>query len=177
MEVDGASQSSLVDIRRKTVTEFVKDVAAGKLYLSIDQEKWRPQDVELIGTTAGKLIRDISEYVSGAVAGEEFEFLEKQIFFSISVLRTYDALKPGFDKSEIELGVKRLETKLDNLDAKLAELLTPSIRSNLPLSGATESERRIRVREWKPPKTFEKKVGGTTPDEARPTAEDEEGLF
>jgi hypothetical protein len=174
MEVDGASQSSLVDIRRKTVTEFVKDVAVGKLYLSIDQEKWRHQDVELIGATAGKLIRDISEYVSGAIAGEEFEFLEKQIFFSISVLRTYDALKPGFDKSEIELGVKRLETKLDNLDAKLAELLTT--RSNLPLSGATESERRIRVREWKPPKTFEK-VGGTTPDEARPTAEDEEGLF
>src|SRR5271169_872369 len=151
MEVDAASQTSLIDIRRKTVTEFVKDVSEGKLYLGIEQEKWRPQDIELIGTTAGKLIRDISEYVSGSVAGEEFEFLEKQIFFSISVLRTYDALKPGIDETKIELGVKRLETKLDNLDAKLTELLATNVRSTLPMSGGTDSERRIRVREWKPP--------------------------
>src|SRR5271169_4807809 len=149
MEVDAASQTSLIDIRRKTVTEFVKDVSEGKLYLGIEQEKWRPQDIELIGTTAGKLIRDISEYVSGSVAGEEFEFLEKQIFFSISVLRTYDALKSGLDETKIDDGIRRLEAKLDDLNSRLDELLPRNEGPSSSSIGATDSGKRITIREWK----------------------------
>ena len=167
-----------VEIRRKTVSEFVKNVSDGKLYLSVDQKKWRPQDVELISVTAGKLIRDISDYVSGTVAGEEFEFLEKQIFFSISVLRTYDALKSGLDETKIDVGIRRLEAKLDNLNSRLDEMIKTKAESISPTVRATDSERRITVHEWKPPpKTVGKKSPSLKVDESRPTEEDEEGLL
>jgi hypothetical protein len=173
-----ASQVSLVEIRRKTVSEFVKNVAEGKLYLSVDQKKWRPQDVELISVTAGRLIRDISDYVSGAVAGEEFEFLEKQIFFSISVLRTYDALKSGLDETKIDGGIRRLEAKLDDLNSRLDELLP---RKEEPASAsvrATDSGGRITDHEWKPPpKTVGKKSVNPIVEESSSATEDDERLF
>jgi hypothetical protein len=178
METEGANQASPVEIRRKTVSEFVKNVTEGKLYLSVDQKKWRSQDVELISVTAGKLIRDISDYVSGAVAGEEFEFLEKQIFFSISVLRTYDALKSGLDETKIDDGIRRLEAKLDDLNSRLDELLPTKAVSTSRSVKATDSARRTTVHEWKPSsKTLEKKSPGPIIEESRPAAEDEEGLF
>jgi hypothetical protein len=178
MDSDGSNQASLVEIRRRTVSEFVKSVSEGKLYLSVDQKKWRPQDVELISITAGKLIRDISDYVSGSVAGEEFEFLEKQIFFSISVLRTYDALKTGLDETKIDDGIRKLEAKIDNLTAKLNELLTANLGSSLSSRKAIDSERRVHAAESKPPS---KAVGKKSPtiilDESRHTMEDDEGLL
>jgi hypothetical protein len=178
MESDGASQASLVEIRRKTVSEFVKNVSEGKLYLSVDQKKWRPQDVELISVTAGKLIRDISDYVSGAVAGEEFEFLEKQIFFSISVLRTYDALKSGLDETKIDDGIRRLEAKLDDLTTRLNELVAANMGSSLSSHRATDSGKALNVHEWKPPpKTVGKKSPSPIVSEPRRTMEDDEGLF
>ncbi|HXQ91994.1 MAG TPA: hypothetical protein VN739_03245 [Nitrososphaerales archaeon] len=177
MESDGASQLSLVEIRRKTVSEFVEKVSEGKLYLSVDQKKWRPQDVELISVTAGRLIRDISDYVSGSVAGEEFEFLEKQIFFSISVLRTYDALKSGLDETKIDNDIRRVEEKLDNLRARFDELLTIK-ESSLPQVKATGSGKRSTIREWKTPsKTVGKESPSLIAEESQLPPEDEEEVF
>jgi hypothetical protein len=176
MESDGASQGSLVEIRRKTVSEFVEKVSEGKLYLSVDQKKWRPQDVELISVTAGRLIRDISDYVSGSVAGEEFEFLEKQIFFSISVLRTYDALKSGLEETKIDDGIRRVEKKIDNLSARLDELLTKK-ESSLQVK-AVDAGIRNNIHEWKPPsKTGGKESLSLALQESQPLTEDEEELF
>ncbi|MDA4111003.1 MAG: hypothetical protein OK439_00580 [Thaumarchaeota archaeon] len=124
MESKGVSQESPAELRRKVVLDFVRDISEGRLFLSIDQKKWRQQDIDLIGNTTGRLIRDLSEYVSGAVAGEEFEFLEKQIFFSISVLRTYDTLKTSTNESRVEDELKRLESKVDSLGSKIDDMIT-----------------------------------------------------
>jgi hypothetical protein len=178
MESEGGNQVPLTEFRRKTVLEFVKSVSEGKLYLSVDQKKWRLQDVELISVTAGKLIRDIADYVSGTVAGEEFEFLEKQIFFSISVLRTYDALKSGLDETKIDDGIKRVEAKLDNLSERFDEILRPRKEQTSSPGHATDPGKRVIVREWKPvPKTTVKKNPAQLVAEAMPTVEEEEGLF
>ena len=123
MENEGVTEESPGELRHKVVLEFIKDISEGRLFLSIDQKKWGQQDVDLIGNTTGRLIRDLSEYVSGAVAGEEFEFLEKQIFFSISVLRTYNTLKTSTNESRVEGELRKLESKMEDLSAKISDAL------------------------------------------------------
>ena len=116
MENEGVAQEKFpLDLRRKVVADFVRDISEGRLFLSIDHKKWGQQDIDLIGNTTGRFIRDLSEYVSGAVAGEEFEFLEKQIFFSISVLRTYDSLKTNINESRVEDELRKLQVQSGQL--------------------------------------------------------------
>jgi hypothetical protein len=137
--------TALIDLRRRVVSEFAKSVAEGRVFLSMDQARWRPQDVELISSTAGRLIKDLSDYVSGTVAGEEFEFLEKQLFFSISVLRTYNALKTNLDEAKVEADIHRLESKIDKIDSYLSTLVKPkqTTTSSSNTDNLTEVKRAI----------------------------------
>ena len=127
MENEGQTENkeelAPAELRKKVVADFARDVSQGRILLSIDQQRWRQQDVDLISSTAGGLMRDLADYVSGSVAGEEFEFLEKQIFFAISVLRTYDAVKSNFSESRAEEAIRKLEAKADRLDEKVNEIL------------------------------------------------------
>ncbi|MFI5419604.1 MAG: hypothetical protein ACHQ1H_01410 [Nitrososphaerales archaeon] len=151
MENEGVAQEKFpLDLRRKVVADFVRDISEGRLFLSIDHKKWGQQDIDLIGNTTGRLIRDLSEYVSGAVAGEEFEFLEKQIFFSISVLRTYDSLKTNINESRVEDELRKLQYKVDSLTERMEELLrakkleTPLEREKENLAPAPPSIRTVK---------------------------------
>jgi hypothetical protein len=175
MENEGVSQESPGDLRHKVVLDFVRDISEGRLFLSIDQKKWRQQDIDLIGNTTGRLIRDLSEYVSGAVAGEEFEFLEKQIFFSISVLRTYDTLKTSTNESRVEDQLRKLESKVDMLSSKLDNVLTIS-NNHVPVGdkrkelGKLDEERApVKI------KPHEKALKNKEDDNR--SVDDDEGLF
>ena len=66
------------DFRREIISKIVRDISEGRLILRVDQKGRRPEDVELISSTVGKLIGYLSDYVSGIKAGEELEFLERQ---------------------------------------------------------------------------------------------------
>lgn len=88
----------------------------------VDQQGRRPEDVELISGTVGRLVGYINDYVSGTKAGEEFEFLEKQLFFCISVLRTYDSLKPNVNEAEMEETLLSVDSKMDAIGSQLAEM-------------------------------------------------------
>jgi hypothetical protein len=147
---DSTSGTTPIELRRKVVADFARDVAEGRIYLSVDQTKWRPQDVELVSTTTSRLIRDLADYVSGAVAGEEYEFLEKQIFFSISVLRTYDALKTNLSESRVDEGIRRLETKIDLANQQLARILQVLAKEEKSLP-AKEAKKKHKVIEKSPP--------------------------
>jgi hypothetical protein len=143
MENEGISEEKFTrEIRHKVVLDFVRDISEGRLFLSIDQKKWGPQDIDLIGNTTGRLIRDLSEYVSGAVAGEEFEFLEKQIFFSISVLRTYDTLKTNVNESRVEAELRKLQFKIDALGTRIDDSFGTA---NKKSPSEKERERKLKV--------------------------------
>ena len=172
MENEGITQEKFpTDLRRKVVADFVRDISEGRLFLSVDHRKWGPQDVELISNTTGRLIHDLSEYVSGAVAGEEFEFLEKQIFFSISVLRTYDSLKSKIHESRVEEELRALQHKVDSIGMRLDELFGPK---QLEATHENKTDRihltpqRSRAIKKSPAVEMEKKI---------PPEVEEEGLF
>jgi hypothetical protein len=111
------------DFRRETISKIVRDISEGRLILRIEQTGRRPEDIELISSTVGKLISYLNDYISGTKAGEELEFLEKQLFFCMSVLRTYDVLKTNTNESRIEEGLQRLESKTDALGSQVTEIL------------------------------------------------------
>ena len=159
-------------LRHKVVLDFVRDISEGRLFLSIDQKKWGPQDIELIGNTTGRLIRDLAEYVSGAVAGEEFEFLEKQIFFSISVLRTYDTLKTNINESRVEAELRKLQFTVESLGIKIDEAIETLNKE------APGKEKDRKTKESIPPRPMPRPQSKGTkilPEENR--IPDEEGLF
>ena len=120
--LDGSEPLS-PDFRRETISKIVRDISEGRLILRMEQKGRRPEDVELISSTVGKLISYLNDYVSGTKAGEELEFLEKQLFFCMTVLRTYDVLKTNINESRIEDSLRRLESKTDALGLQLAEIL------------------------------------------------------
>ena len=111
---DGSEPVSL-DYQREIISKAVRDISEGRLVIRVDQKDRRPEDIDLIGTTVGKLITYMNDYVSGIKAGEELEFLERQLYFCISVLRTYDVLKTNTDESKLEESMRRLESKVDAL--------------------------------------------------------------
>jgi hypothetical protein len=116
-------QGTSPETRRELVAQFVKDISEGRIALSIDQEKWRPEDIELIGSTANRLIVHLNDYLSGTTAGEEFEFLERQLLFCVTVLRAYGAFKTKLNEPKVQEEMKVLESKVDSLAAQLGELL------------------------------------------------------
>lgn len=123
MSVPGVSEPLSQDFRRDVISNTVKDISEGRLIIRFEQKDRRPEDIELISSTVGKLIGYFNDYISGIKAGEELEFLEKQLFFCISVLRTYDVLKTNTNESIVEESLRRLESKTDALALQLKELL------------------------------------------------------
>jgi hypothetical protein len=117
------AEASPTESRREIVANFVRDVTEGRIALSIQQQKWRPEDIELIGSTASKLVVYLNDYLSGIKAGEEFDYLERQLLFCITVLRTYGAFKTKIDEPKLAEEVKSLETKVDSLASQLGEML------------------------------------------------------
>lgn len=111
------------DFRRETISKIIRDISEGRLILKVEQTGRRPEDIELISTTVAKLISYLNDYVSGTKAGEELEFLEKQLFFCMSVLRTYDVLKANINESRIEEGLQRLESKTEALVLQITEIM------------------------------------------------------
>jgi hypothetical protein len=166
-------EKSAGELRHKVVLDFVRDISEGRLYLGVDQKKWGLQDIELIGNTTGRLIRDLSEYVSGAVAGEEFEFLEKQIFFSISVLRTYDTLKTNINESRVEAELRNLQFRVESLGVKI-DVAMEAFNTRMP---AKEKDRT--PKETTLPRSIapvQKKETKNKIEESR-IPDEEEGLF
>ena len=127
--LDGSEPLS-EDFRRETISKIVRDISEGRLILRVEQTGRRPEDIELISSTVSKLISYLNDYISGTKAGEEFEFLEKQLFFCMSVLRTYDVLKTNINEPRIEESLQRLESKTDALGLQLAELMKTIDRKN-----------------------------------------------
>lgn len=165
-----------VELRKKVVADFARDVAEGRIFLSVDQTKWRQQDVELIGTTTSRLIRDLADYVSGTVAGEEFEFLEKQLFFSISVLRTYDAIKTNLDESKVEEGIRRLESKIDLINMQLSKMLQPQAKGEkAPPPKDIKSKRKTTVEKKSP--AVSEKTHHEHAARADTSSDEDEGFF
>jgi hypothetical protein len=109
--------------RSELVSKVVKDICEGRLVFRVDQRGRRPEDVELVSGTVGRFVGYINDYVSGTKAAEEFEFLEKQLFFCISVLRTYDALRPNVNETNLEETLRSLDAKADAIRVQLAEVL------------------------------------------------------
>ncbi|MDG6904767.1 MAG: hypothetical protein JRN20_03160 [Nitrososphaerota archaeon] len=144
MSVPDASQSLSQDFRRDVITKTVKDISEGRLIIHFEHRERRPEDIELISSTVGKLIGYFNDYVSGIKAGEELEFLEKQLFFCISVLRTYDVLKTNTNESIVEESLKRLESKTDTLALQLKELLEKEKPANTisPRKKSTRGKKR-----------------------------------
>jgi hypothetical protein len=108
--------------RSELVSKVVKDICEGRLVFRVDQRGRRPEDIELVSGTVGRFVGYINDYVSGTKAAEEFEFLEKQLFFCISVLRTYDALRPNVNETKLEETLQSLEAKADAITVQLAEV-------------------------------------------------------
>lgn len=108
--------------------------------LGADQKGRRPEDIELISSTVGKLIGYVNDYISGTKAGDELEFLEKQLFFCISVLRTYDELKTNVNESKMEESLRRLESKTDGLALQL-DMISKNLE-NLQASNESRVTRR-----------------------------------
>lgn len=117
------NESVSSEFRKRVVSEFVKDVAEGRLGLNLDYRNMRPEDIQMIGDILSKLIKYLNEYVLGVTAGEEFDFLERQLFFSISVLRSYEAFKTTISQSRLEEDIQRLESKIDHTNNVLTQLL------------------------------------------------------
>ena len=112
------------ELRKQTVSRFVSDVAEGRVSLAIDyQSGRRPEDVEMISNTVSKLILHLNDYVAGTKAGEEFDFMERQLFFCISVLKTYNAFKTNLDESKLETCVLEIASKVDSNGKKIDEIL------------------------------------------------------
>jgi hypothetical protein len=111
------------EFRKKIVSDFVKDVAEGAISLSLDYKGRRPEDIQMISDILGKLVNSLNDYVLGLTAGEEFDFLERQLFFCISVLRTYDAFKTNLNPTRVEGELQELETKIEDSRAVLNEIL------------------------------------------------------
>jgi hypothetical protein len=109
--------------RRQVVEEFVNDVSEGKISLGLDYRNRRPQDVEMIADIVGKFINYLNDYILGLKGGEEFEFLEKQLFFSITALRTFDAFKTSISRSKVEENLERLESKIEQSNELLNNLV------------------------------------------------------
>jgi hypothetical protein len=122
--LEGSSGEPLSqDFRRQVISKTVRDISEGRLVLRVDQKSRRPEDIELISGTVGKLIGQLNDLVSGTKAGEELEFLEKELFFCISVLRTYDVLKTNTEESRVEESLRKLEARTDSINLRLDEIL------------------------------------------------------
>jgi hypothetical protein len=111
------------EFRKKIVSDFVKDVAEGSISLSLDYKGRRPEDIQMISDILAKLVNNLNNYVLGLTAGEEFDFLERQLFFCISVLRTYDAFKTNLSQSKIEDHLQTLESKFEESKVTLDKIL------------------------------------------------------
>jgi hypothetical protein len=123
MSVETSSESVSPELRKKTVSDFVKSVAEGSISLSLDFKERRPEDIQMISDILAKLVNSLNDYVLGLTAGEEFDFLERQLFFCISVLKTYDAFKTGLKPSRVEEELLNLQQKLDDSRSVLNEIL------------------------------------------------------
>ncbi len=124
METKVEADKTTPEFRRRVVSNFVQDVTEGRIALSIDLEKRRPEDIELISNTSAKLISHLNEYISGVKAGEEQDFLERQLFFCISVLRTYDAFKTKMSETKLENEIRKLGSKVDITNKLLVDTLS-----------------------------------------------------
>jgi hypothetical protein len=111
------------EFRKKVVSDFVRDVAEGGISLSLDYKERRPEDIQMISDILAKLVNGLNDYVLGLTAGEEFDFLERQLFFCITVLRTYDAFKTSLAPSKVESELQRLEGKIEDSQVLLSDIL------------------------------------------------------
>ncbi len=123
MSVETSSEPVSPELRKKTVSDFVKSVAEGSISLSLDFKERRPEDIQMISDILAKLVNSLNDYILGLTAGEELEFLERQLFFCISVLRTYDAFKTSLKPSKVEEELQNLQQKLDDSRSVLNEIL------------------------------------------------------
>ena len=112
------------EFRKKVVSDFVKDVAEGRVSLGLDYKARRPEDIEMISDILAKLVGHLNDYVLGLKGGEEFDFLERQLFFCISVLRTYDAFKTNLSTSIVEDELRKLESKVEDSKTVLDQILS-----------------------------------------------------
>jgi hypothetical protein len=101
--------------------------------------------------------------------------LEKQIFFSISVLRTYDTLKTSTNESRVEDQLRKLESKVDMLSSKLDNVLTIS-NNHVPVGDKRKElgkldEERAPVKIKPHEKALKNKEDGNR------SVDDDEGLF
>lgn len=127
--------------RKEVVAKFVEDISEGRVSLNVNYKELRQQDVELVSDVSGKLIRHLNDYVSGAKAGEEFEFLEKELFFCISVLRTYGSFKTTLSESKAEEELRRLESKIDAMSSSLGQILPKLQESSRDISKKSKSRK------------------------------------
>jgi hypothetical protein len=125
-------QSSSPAFRREFVSKVVSDICEGRLVFRVDQQGRRPEDIELVSSTVGRLVGYINDYVAGTKAAEEFEFLEKQLFFCVTVLRTYDALKPNVNEANMEATLRNLEAKVDSIGLQLAQVMSAVSKHDEP---------------------------------------------
>jgi hypothetical protein len=122
------SEAASPAFRKKVVSDFVRDVSEGRIALSLDYKDRRPEDIQMISDILAKLVNSLNDYVLGITAGEEFDFLERQLFFCISVLRTYDAFKTSLNESRVEIELSKLGLKVEESRKVLDEILA-SIQS------------------------------------------------
>jgi hypothetical protein len=120
------------ELRKRVVTEFVRDVSEGRISLSLDYRDRRPEDIQMVSDVLAKLVNSLNSYVLGLTAGEEFDFLERQLFFCVTVLRTYGAFKTTLNPTKVEEELQKLSTRIGESKASLDKILIQLSASKRP---------------------------------------------
>jgi hypothetical protein len=120
--MESISEPATPELRKKVVADFVREVAEGSISLRLDFKDRRPEDIQMLSDILAKLVNGLNDYFLGLTAGEEFDFLERRLFFCITVLRTYDAFKTSLAPSKVESELQKLGSKLEDLKTMLKDI-------------------------------------------------------
>jgi hypothetical protein len=112
------------EFRHETVKKFVNGIINGSI--EIQSSAGIPLDKETLDFLIAdntQLLRDITNYVSGKLKGEELDTLEERIFSIYTRRRISQTIKEVYSKDNVEKDIELLHTRIESTNALLGQTL------------------------------------------------------
>ena len=112
------------EFRHETVIKFVKRLINGSIEIQsptgITLDK---KTLDFLVADNAQLLKDITDYVSGKLTGEELGIVEERIFNIYTRRRISQTIKEVYSKDNVEKDIELLHTQIESTNALLGQIL------------------------------------------------------
>ena len=112
------------EFRHETVIKFVKRLINGSIEIQsptgITLDK---KTLDFLVADNAQLLKDITDYVSGKLTGEELGIVEERIFNIYTRRRISQTIKEVYSKDNVEKDIELLHTRIESTNALLGQIL------------------------------------------------------